>query len=92
MYSSSIPSCVIMDTLWTCIIVVYLVVPLWTRHYGHITDMYSSSIPSCVIMDTLWTCIYSSIPSCAIMDTSWTCVIIVIYLVVSLWTHYGHVF
>ena len=44
------------DTLRTCIIVVYLVVPLWTR-YGHITDMYYSSIPSCVIMDTLWTCI-----------------------------------
>ena len=79
-----------MDTLRTCIIVVYLVVPLWTR-YGHITDMYYSSIPSCVIMDTLRTCIivvylhygrimdmyYSSIPSCVIMDT--------------LWTHYGHV-
>ena len=56
MYYSSIPSCVIMETLWTCIIVVYLVVPLWTR-YGHITDMYYSSIPSCVIMDTLRTCI-----------------------------------
>ena len=40
-------------------------------------DMYYSSIPSCAIMDTLW-------------DTLRTC-IIVVYLVVSLWTHYGHV-
>ena len=35
MYYSSVPSCVIMDTLRTCIIVVYLVVSLWT-HYGHV--------------------------------------------------------
>ena len=54
MYYSNIPGCVIMDILWTCIIVVYLVVSLWTR-YGHIMDMYYSSITSCVIMDTLWT-------------------------------------
>ena len=89
MYYSSIPSCVIMDTLWTCIIVVYLVV--WT-HYGHIMDMYYSSIPSCDTLRTLWTrhyghimdMYYSSIPSCVIMDT-WT------WTVVSLWTHYGHV-
>ena len=58
MYYSSIPKLChyghVMDTLCTCIVVVYLVVSLWTR-YGHIMDMYSSSITSCVIMDTLCT-------------------------------------